>query len=242
VGKLADHPYKVFLTDADLTREVAQNLASFGNHVHGTMIAFDGLEGNYSTGMGEYGCSLFTHTWYEALSPALRGHVFTSASRAFHYTWHSATRYNWGEPWWGGFRQSQALRRFQNQVFFARNYLPPMLGWFELNEKTTLADVEWLCARAAGYGAGYTMVLSYDGKLTSSVKAMGPMDSKERAILDAIHQWEAARMSDAFPASMKPALQDVEREFHLKRVRPGEWELIPVKPAGPAVRIRSRVG
>lgn len=239
-GKLADHPYKVFLTDADLAREVAENLASFGNQVHGTMIAFDGLEGNYSTGMGEYGCSLFTHTWYEALSSRLRGHVFTSASRAFHYTWHSATRYNWGEPWWGGFRQSQALRRFQNQIFFVRNYLPPMLGWFELNGKTTLADVEWLCARAAGYGAGYTMVLRYDDNSASSVKAMGPMDSKERAILDAIQQWESARMSEAFPDRMKAALQDVEHEFHLKRVGPGEWDLISVKPIGPAVRIRSR--
>ena len=241
VGKLADHPYKVFLAEADLTREVAENLANFGNRVGSTMLAFDGLEGNYSTGMGEYGCSLFVDTWYEALRSALRGHIFTSASRAYHYTWHSATRYNWGEPWWGSFRQSQALRRFQNQVFFARNYLPPMLGWFDLNEKTSLADVEWLCARAAGYGAGYTVVLRYDGDLASSVKAMGPMDSKERAILDAIHQWEAARMSRAFPDSMKAALQDVEREFRLERVGPGEWELIPTKPTGSAVRVRSQL-
>jgi hypothetical protein len=240
VGKLADHPYKVFLTDADLAREVAQTLARFGNYVQCTMMAFDGLEGNYSTGMGEYGCALFTHTWYKALASNLRGHVFTSASRAFHSTWHSATRYNWGEPWWGSFRQSQAWRRFQNQVFFARNYLPPMLGWFELTGKTSLSDVEWLGARAAGYGAGYTVVLRYDSKSGSSAESMGPMDGKERAILDAIRQWEEARMSNAFPSGMKADLQDVEREFNLKRVGPGEWDLIPAKPAGPAVRIRSR--
>ena len=116
-----------------------------------------------------------------------------------------------------------------------------MLGWFDLNGKTSLADVEWLCARAAGYGAGYTLVLRYDGDLTSSVRAMGPMDSTERAILDAVHQWEAARMSRALPDSMKAALQDVEREFRLERVGPGEWELIPTKPAGPAVRVRSQL-
>jgi hypothetical protein len=240
IGKLADHPYKVFLTDAHLTREVAQNLAKFMNHVHGTMIAFDGLEGNYSTGMGEYGCSLFTHSWYEKLTSRLRGHVFTSASRAYHYTWHSATRYNWGEPWWGGFRQSQALRRFQNQIFFARNFLPPMLGWFELKESTSLADMEWLCARAAGFDAGFTIVLRYDSQSGSSAESMGPMDRKQRAILDAIRQWETARMGGAFPDGMKAGLQDVEHEFHLQSVSPGEWDLIPVKPAGPAVRIRSR--
>lgn len=240
VGKLADHPYKVFLTDADLSEEVAQNIAAFGNHVGGTMIAFDGLEGNYSTGLGQYGCSLFAHSWYERLASKLRGHVFTSASRAYHFTWHSATRYNWGEPWWGGFRQSQALRRFKNQVFFARNFLPPMLGWFELNEKTTLADAEWLCARAAGYDAGFTLVLRYAKNSASSVHAMGPMDKKERATLDAIRQWEEARISGAFPESLKPALQDVKREFHLARIGPGKWDLIPVSPRGPAVRIEAR--
>jgi len=88
--------------------------------------------------------------------------------------------------------------------------------WFELNRKTTLADVEWLCARAAGYGAGYTMVLRYDGGSGSSVEAMGPMDSKERAILDAIQQWEAARMSDAFPASMRADLGSVQSFSHFR--------------------------
>jgi hypothetical protein len=68
------------------------------------------------------------------------------------------------------------------------------------------------------------------------------MDKKKAAIFEVINQWETARQSDAFPESAKPGLQDVNREFHLVTVGPGEWELQPVNPAGPAVRIKARPG
>jgi hypothetical protein len=240
VWKLADHPYKVFLTDIALSRQVAENIAEVCNAVGSTMLSFDGLEGNYSTGLGQYGCSLFTKFWYESLKKELQGHVITSGSRVYHFTWHSATRFNWGEPWWGSFRDSQALRRFQSQIFYARNFLPPMLGWFNLNEKTTLADIEWLLARAAGFDAGFTLVLGY-GKASHGLdRGLGPMDDEELAILDAVKQWEEARMSRAFPEGVKPALQDPSREFHLQRLGADEWDLIPTKPAGLRTRIRSR--
>ncbi len=239
VQKLADHPYKVFLTDVHLSRELAQNIAQFSNAVYSTMLSFDGLEGNYSTGLGQYGCSLFTKYWYERLEATLRNRVITSGSRVYHFTWHSATRFNWGEPWWGSFRESQALRRFQNQIFYARNFLPPMLGWFNLNETTTLADIEWLLARAAGFDAGFTLVLGYGKASHGPDRGLGPMDGEELAILDAVKQWEGARMSGAFTDSIKPALQDPSREFHLASVGTGEWDLIPIKPPGPRTRIRS---
>jgi hypothetical protein len=240
VAKLMDHEYKVFLTDAALSQEVARNIAAFCNHTDAIQLSLDGLEGNWSTGMGQYGRTLFTVAWYDALKPALRGRVINDASNPGHFTWHIATRYNWGEPWYAGFRQSQTLYRLKNQLFYTRNLIPHMLGWFAVRGETTPEDAEWLCARAAGYDAGFALATSFES--TARQSAMGNvarMDKKKAAIFEVIKQWETARLSGAFPESVKPGLQDVNREFHLIAIGPGEWELQPVSPAGPPVRIKA---
>ncbi|MGA3328013.1 MAG: hypothetical protein ABSF45_26485 [Terriglobia bacterium] len=239
-GKLMDHSYKVFLTDAALSQEVARHIAAFCNYTGAIQLSLDGLEGNWSTGMGQYGRTLFTQAWYDALKPELRGRVINDASNPGHFNWHIATRYNWGEPWYAGFRQSQTLYRLKNQLFYTRNLIPHMLGWFAVRAETTPEDAEWLCARAAGYDAGFALAASFDSKATQSSSDVGGIDKKQAAIFDVINQWETARQSDAFPESVKPALQDVNQEFHLTPVGSGEWELQPVKPAGPAVRIKAR--
>ena len=237
---LMDHGYKVFLTDAALSVEVARNIAEFCNETGAVQLSLDGLEGNWSTGMGQYGCSLFTSAWYDALSPALRGHVINDASNPHHFAWHIATRYNWGEPWYAGFRQSQTLLRLRNQLFYKRNLIPPMLGWFSLRPDTTLEDVEWLCARAAGFDAGFALVTSFDSKATQTSASVAGLDSARGAMFDVVRQWETAREGGAFPESVKPELQDVSREFHLAAVGPGEWELQALKPAGPPLRIKAQ--
>ena len=243
VGKLMDQDYKVFLTDAELAQEVARNIAAVCNHTGAVQISLDGLEGNWSTGMGQYGCTLFTESWYDALGPTLRGRVINDASNPHHFTWHIATRYNWGEPWYAGFRQSQTLYRLKNQLFYTRNLIPRMLGWFAVREETTVEDAEWLCARAAGYDAGFALATSFDSKANQSSSGdAASMDKKKAAILKTIKQWETARQNGAFPESVKPELQDVNREFHLAAAGAGEWELQPVNPLGPAMRIKARRG
>jgi hypothetical protein len=240
VAKLMDHPYKVFLTDAALTEEVARNIAAFCNHTDAIQLSLDGLEGNWSTGMGQYGCSLFTKSWYDALKPELRGRVINDASMPKHFTWHIATRYNWGEPWYAGFRQSQTLYRMKNQLFFTRNLIPHMLGWFSLRTQTPPEDVEWLCARAAGYDAGFALATSFASKATQTAGDEADLDKARAAILDIVNQWETARQSGAFPESVKPFLQDVNREFRLVAEGTGGWELRPTKPLGPSIRITAR--
>lgn len=237
VGKLMDHSYKVFLTDASLSQEVARNIAAFCNHTGAVQLSLDGLEGNWSTGMGQYGRTLFTVAWYNALKPELRGGVINDASNPGHFNWHIATRYNWGEPWYAGFRQSQTLYRLKNQLFYTRNLIPRMLGWFTVRAETTPEDAEWLCARAAGYDAGFALATSFESKANQNSGDVARIDEKKLAIFEVVKQWETARRLGAFPESMKPALQDVDREFRLVAVGPGEWDLVPVKPAGTAVRI-----
>lgn len=234
VAKLMDHGYKVFLTDADLTQEVARNLATLCNHAGTRQISLDGLEGNWSTGMGQYGRTLFTKAWYDALAPELRGTI-NDASNPGHFNWHIYTRMNWGEPWYAGFRESQTLYRFKNQLHFERNLMPRMLGWFALRPDTSIEDAEWLLARAAGFDAGFALAAS----LASTAQLEADPNSADAArqfgatpaILAAIRQWETARLARAFPAEVKAVLCDNAREFHLEPAGPGQWDLWEIHAA-----------
>jgi hypothetical protein len=249
VAKLMDHSYKVFLTDADLSQEVARNIAKLCNQTGAMQLSFDGLEGNWSTGYGQYGRTLFTKAWYDALSPALQGRVINDASNPGHFNWHIYTRMNWGEPWGAGFRKGQTLYRFKNQLYFERNLMPHMLGWFAMSGDTTREDAEWLLARAAGFDAGFALATS----LASTAQLAADPASAEAlqkygatpAILEAIRQWETARLAGAFPDNIKEALRDNTREFHLEPAGSGRWDLYPVlklepRTLGPAIRIQSK--
>lgn len=219
IGKLMDHGYRVFLTDAALSKEVAERVADLFNETGLLQISFDGLEGNWSTGMGQYGRTLFTKAWYDRLSPELQGRVINDASNPGHFNWHIYTRMNWGEPWYAGFRESQTQYRLKNQRYYARNLMPRMLGWFQMGAETSLEDAEWLLARAAGFDAGFCLVTS-----PGTVRQNG---LGER-ILEAIKQWETARLAGAFPEELKPALQDIAREFELEARGAKAWQLTPV--------------
>jgi hypothetical protein len=229
VGKLLDHEYNVFLSDADLSQEIARNIAGFHNRTGALQLSFDGLEGNWSTGYGQYGRTLFTKAWNDALSPELKGRVINDASNPGHFNWHMNTRMNWGEPWYAGFRESQTLYRFKNQVYFERNYFPHMLGWFALRSETSVEDAEWLLARAAGLDAGFTLATS----LASTAQLAADPNSAAASqifgatgeILEAVSQWETARQARAFTPEARAALRDNRREFHLQPVKKNVWNL-----------------
>ncbi len=217
IAKLADHAYKVFLADAALGREMAERIAALFNAAGLRQISFDGLEGNRSTGMGNYGEILFTKAWFDGLKPEIRSHYIADASRTSHYFWHIYTRMNWGEPWYAGFRESQTEYRLKNQAYFRRNMMPGMLGWFQMKPETTLADVEWLLARSAAFDAGYAFVTSFDSL------AKNPATDE---ILRAIGRWEKARLAGAFTAEQKRRMEDVRAEFHLEDAPGGGVRLI----------------
>lgn len=245
VGKLLDHDYKVFLTDPSLTQEVAHNIATLCNQTGTLQISLDGLEGNWSTGLGQYGRTLFTQSWYTALAPELKGQI-NDASNPGHFNWHVYTRMNWGEPWYAGFRESQTLYRFKNQLHYSRNLMPRMLGWFALRPETTVEDAEWLLARAAGFDAGFALATS----LASTAQLQADPASAETArrlgnvpaILEAIHQWETARRTGAFPEKLKADLRDNQREFHLEPAGQNQWDLYPIQAGqrGKPVRLRGK--
>lgn len=219
VVKLIDHGYKVFLSNTELSIEIAEKLAELFNYCGLRQISFDGLEGNKSTGMGNYGEILFTKSWYDALSKNIKNHTIIDASRTSHYFWHIYSRMNWGEPWYAGFRESQTVNRLKNQAYFQRNLMPAMLGWFSMRSNTPIEDVEWMLARSAGFDAGYAFVVSEE-VLTSN----GQTDQ----ILESIRQWEKARMAGAFKDVQKELMKDIENEFHLANVGANKWALSQV--------------
>ncbi|MFM8359193.1 MAG: hypothetical protein ACKOET_11635, partial [Verrucomicrobiota bacterium] len=213
-GKLMDHAYKVFFPDLGLQREIARNLARVFNETGLSHMDFDGHEGCLAPGEGTYGNEVFAQEFQDHLDhPVLNG----TSPPLSHYYWHFNSYCNWGEPWYGGFRDSMQEYRLNNQAFCERNYLPKMLGWYLLTPHTCLSDMEWMLARAAGHDAGFAL-------------ATGP-DALRRnpgtgAILDAIREWELARRSGAFSETQRERLRHPKAEFHLAAVG-GGWDLYP---------------
>jgi len=214
VAKLMDHPYKVFLSDFEMLEEIAIRLADLFDKTGLMHLDFDGHEGCWSTGQGDYGCEFFAKTFYDHLDHS----VCHGSSVSKHFYWHINTAENWGEPYWGGFRTSQRQYRFDNQDLFERNFMPHMLGWFMLSPKTTLADIEWMLARCAGYDAGFALQ-THVGALRTNGEC--------GAILDAIREWDEARRAGAFSEEQRSGLRDPGREFHLQNSGEGQWRLYP---------------
>jgi hypothetical protein len=212
VGKLLDHPYEVFFPNFDLQREIARNLARTFNQTGLSQMDFDGHEGCAATGQGDYAYDLFPQDFYDALDHF----VLNGTSNSKHYYWHMNSYCNWGEPWSEGFREAMQDYRISNQALFERNYMPHMLGWYLLTETTTLSDIEWMLARAAGFNAGFALVTSIDAVRKNPDTGI---------ILDAIREWEKAKRSGAFSPIQRKVLKDPKFEFHLEPVKEGGWDL-----------------
>lgn len=219
ISKLADHGYKVFLTDPALSIEQAERIADLYNYCGLRQISFDGLEGNRSTGMGNYGEILFTSTWWHNLSEEQQSHMITDASRTSHFFWHIYSRMNWGEPWYAGFRESQTEYRMKNQAYFQRNLMPGMLGWFSMKDNTPIEDIEWMLARSAAYDAGYAFVT--DDKALNA-------NGQYAEILKLIGEWEKVRMAGAFSEKHKDQMKDINKEFHLESLGENHWQLAQI--------------
>jgi hypothetical protein len=110
--------------------------------------------------------------------------------------------------------------RIDNQGLFDRNYMPHMLGWYLLTDSTTLAEMEWMLARAAGYNAGFAMATSLEALRSNPVTD---------DLLNAIRIWEICRRDRAFPPALTVDLRDPEKEFHLEQVSPVVFKLYPMK-------------
>ena len=212
VGKLLDHPYRVFFPNHKLQDSLIDNLIEFVNTTGVAQIGFDGHEGAKSTGHGTYSLDHFATRMFDGAEHNL----VNSSSQMTHNYWHVNHFVNWGEPWYAGFRESQTEYRFNNQLFLEENYLPNMLGWFSLTPSTSVEDFEWLLARSGGYNAGFALYANPESL------RLNPYTDE---ILELVRIWEKARLSGAFD-SIRDKLKDVSLEFNLKEISENQWNLI----------------
>lgn len=214
-GKLMDHAYKVFFPNLELQREIARNLARVFNASGLSHMDFDGHEGCLAPGEGTYGNEVFAKEFYDHLDHTV---INGTSPPLSHFYWHINSYCNWGEPWYGGFRDSMQEYRINNQAFCERNFIPKMLGWYLLRTSTCLSDMEWMLARSAGFDSGFALATSLDALRKNPERA---------PILDALREWEKARRAGVFTPEQREALRNPKREFHLQTVSGGGWDLFP---------------
>jgi hypothetical protein len=220
IGKLSDHPYRIFFPNLEMQDELTARLVELFNNTGLRQISFDGLEGCLATGYGFYAENKFVQQCYDGW----KQEVINDASGLSHYLWHIHTRMNWGEPWGKAMREGMAEYRFKNQEYFNRNLFPRMLGWFLVRtaegdlEATALDDVEWVMTKCAGYDAGCAVFVSLN-----TLKRNGKTDE----MLIAISEWEKARISGAFSAEQREKMK--KSEYHLESNGEEGWKIYPVE-------------
>jgi hypothetical protein len=205
MARLIDHPYKTFYPNMDLQNEMIDHLVDFFNETGVSHMDFDGHEGAYSTGYGDASKDYFALRFLEGVDHM----VVNGTSQSSHFYWHLNTYMNWGEPWYGGMRESHNEIRFNNQATLERNYQPNMLGWFWYQAGTTLEEMEWMLARAAGWNAGYALVVH------PAAIGKNPYTGE---VIDAIRTWEEAKNLKLFNDSQMGLLKAGEYDFSLYKV------------------------
>jgi len=220
VSKLLDHSYEVFFPSMAMQSEIAKKLALLCNETGIDHLDFDGHEGGLAAGQGDYGIEAFSKTFFDVADHF----VVNGTSNSKHFYWHMNTYCNWGEPWYGGFKESMQEYRIANQALFERNYMPNMMGWYLMTSTTSIDEMEWMLARAAGYNAGFAMVLRVRDAQKNPIRD---------ELLDAIREWETARRAGAFSDTQRERLKEPKNEFHLEKVADKEWRLYPYHSSAP---------
>lgn len=229
IGRVWDHPYDVFFPNNELQDAYSERLSRLIATTGLKQISFDGLEGVYATGQDGYGVNRFVKQCYDGWGDE----VINDASIVVpNYLWHIFTRFNWGEPWGAATREGQLEWRLSNQRYFARNFIPPMLGWFlirsasERFEATTPDEIEWVLSKAAGFGAGFALVADM---------AVLRRNGNSEALLKTVREWEAARQAGAFTPEQRERLCEPRGDWHLESTGEGSWRLYPVARSKPLV-------
>ncbi len=225
-GRLWDHPYDVFFPNLDLQDAYVDRLTELFRNTGLRQISFDGLEGVYATGHEDYAVSRFVKRCFDGWERE----VINDASIVVpNFLWHVHTRFNWGEPWGAATREGQLQWRLHNQRYFARNFIPRMLGWFLVRsasasfDATTLDEIEWVLSKAAGFDAGFALVADL-----KALRRNGNVD----ALLAAVREWERARRKKAFTPEQQARMQDPKSDWHLEPVDSDRWRLYEVDVVG----------
>ncbi len=215
--------------DFSLLRDVADRMVRASQQMGSRYTALDGFESCLETGHGAAAMNHFQRHIHER--SAADGLV-TKGSCLTNYSWHMTRMISWGEfDLEKGFRGSQLDWRLRVQERMLRNHMPRRLGqyhptpgpypWITLPD-TTLDDIDWVMALAAGWDVPVEFYLH---------NRLFRQNPNHVALLSRIRLWEEARLAGMFTENDRLHLRQTDCLFRLEddgggRLRPrfaGRW-------------------
>jgi hypothetical protein len=182
-------------------------------------IDFDGEEGLFYQGQGEYSAKRFYRRLFEIAHKEgidyLRVTGATLSGGSWHY--HSIWNVGGGKHMYNSKTRSWGIegKDLRNVTF--GNYFPATFGGnFALTPSSTVQEYENIEALSVGLGVTYVLKLS-----EKSVESC----PEKYEIFSAIKAWENARAANAFPRGIKKLLTDPNRQFHLEQKNNNNWKL-----------------
>lgn len=226
VYKLQTNCYHGLVPDIFLQDEYAEYYANVFKKQGMHYIDFDGEEGLFYQGYGEYSAKRFYRKLFDAverngISPIrITGATLSGGSWHYHSVWNvggGKNMYDLKDRRWG--IEGKDLRN----VTFG-NYFPSTFGGnFPLSPTSTVQEYENIESLSVGLGVTYAMQLS-----ERSVESC----PQKYAIFHAVSTWEKARAAGAFPLRVRKQLADVSKYFHLEAVDANTWNLYEVQQDG----------
>ncbi|WP_081078343.1 Ig domain-containing protein [Burkholderia cepacia] len=213
VARVIVNSYDGAIGGLGIIDEIATRLGTIRNKVGIRYHSFDGVESASQTGWGSFGIARLINGTYAAHT----GHdgYISETSRMTSNAWDTLTRANWSNL--------DMDQLYRNNAFYQANYLPGMLGWFDITG-VSLTMIETRLARGAALNAG----IGFQSTMAFLLSADETPD-----ILDKIKQWETARNLGAFTEKQRAALRDQTTSWTLKSVTPGQsWSLQQVNAEG----------
>jgi hypothetical protein len=223
VYKLQTNCYHGLVPDIFLQDKYADYYAKLFKKHGMYYIDFDGEEGLFYQGYGEYSAKRFYRRLFETAKKEGIGLLRVTGATLSGGSWHYHSMWNVG----GGDHMYNIKKRswgiegkdLRNVTF--GNYFPATFGGnFALTPSSTVQEYEDIEALSVGLGVTYILKLS-----EKSVESC----PKKHEIFSAIKTWENARAANALPRGIKKWLTDPNRHFHLEQINNDRWKLYEVK-------------
>ena len=214
--------FGLFVPDPEtsLLEEVAESAANAYNKCGFDMIYLDALDGEDILGGGEnswhYGSKFVFQLWERLQKPAIM-----EMSTFHHHLWYVRARMGaWDHP-------TRSHKKFIDIHCAAneglkRMFLPGNLGWWAVKtwtgpqgEPTFADDIEYLCCKAIGAGAG----LSIMGITPDNISEIPAYDR----LADIMRQYETLRRADYFSEEIKAKLRAPGDEYTLTKDSNDKW-------------------
>ncbi len=214
--------------DSTLLTEVAAKTAEAYNRCGFDMMYMDALDGEDILGGGENGWHYGSKFVFEVCK-RLEKPAVMEMSTFHHHLWYVRARMGaWDHP-------TRSHKKFidihcQGNETLKRMFLPGHLGWWAVKtwtgaqgEPTFADDMEYLCCKCIGTGAGFSIM----GVGPSSIKSV-PVFQRYAEIM---RQYEDLRHKDYFDEAVKAELRKPGKEFTLFKDTDGRWRFRRVQYA-----------